>query len=60
MTFKVGDKVRIIGYRGFYKENLSKVGEITHLRPNSSYQVNLIFEDGSTDWGKLEDLEKYI
>ena len=60
MIFKVGDKVRVIRTKGFYTDNLFKIGEITHIRPNSSYQVKLVFEDGSTDWGKLKDLEKCV
>lgn len=57
MTFKVGDRVRVISAKiGFYNSSLGLIGTISTIERNGVCYV--AFDNGEGDSGLLEELKK--
>lgn len=61
LSFKVGDRVRVkavstSSHTSFAHYNKDKEGTVTSIYGGSSLDVNVKFDDGAFDWGRMQDL----
>lgn len=59
-SFKVGDRVQVIGHEYAYEEHMGKVGVIEHIEENDGDddEIEVRFQDDKHDWAFPADIKK--